>query len=324
MKHIDPKDLSVNQIYSYLCGGISPRPIALISSISKDGIKNLSPFSFFNGIGSNPPTIAFSVARKRDGSFKDTYNNIEETKECVVNAVTYSMVEQINIASTEYDSDVDEFVKSGFNTIDSLKVKAQRVKESPFQMECELKQIINFGEGKGSGNLIVCEVVMFHIAEDVILDNIIHPDLINLVGRSAGSFYTRTNNSSIFKVERPLRMIGMGYDELPNFIKESHVFSANDLGKFASFNKIPTKEDVLEFINSFEILESTEEQFYRYQNHNDYENMLKVSLFLLKAGHKKTNTFIELSAKCALLNNNIEFAWKTAIYSNLAIKKKKK
>ncbi|MEJ5263391.1 MAG: flavin reductase family protein, partial [Ignavibacterium sp.] len=142
MKSILPKELSVPEVQRLLQGGIGPRPIALVSTISKNGANNLTPFSFFNVFGANPPVIAFSPSRRgKDGSLKDTYLNLMDTKECVVNAVTYSMVEQISLASTEYEYGIDEFVKSGLTPIGSDLVKPKRVKESPFQMECKLLEM---------------------------------------------------------------------------------------------------------------------------------------------------------------------------------------
>ena len=112
------------------------------------GISNLSPFSFFNAFGANPPIVAFSPSRRgRDASLKDTYSNLIETRECVIQVVTHSMVEQVSLASAEYTSDVDEFVKSGLTPIDSDLVKPKRVKESPFQMECKLVEMKSFGDG---------------------------------------------------------------------------------------------------------------------------------------------------------------------------------
>ena len=134
MFHYKPKDISVPEFHKLLLGGVAPRPIALVSTISPDGKNNLSPYSFFNAFGVNPPMIAFSPARRgKDASLKDTYNNLVATKECVVQSVTYSMVEQISLASTEYPADVDEFLKSGLTPVDSEIVKPKRVKESPFK-----------------------------------------------------------------------------------------------------------------------------------------------------------------------------------------------
>lgn len=317
MIHIEPKDLTVPEVHRLLLGGVGPRPIALVSTISPDGIPNLTPFSFFNAFGSNPPVVAFSPSRRgKSAAFKDTYNNIVHTKECVVHAVTYSMVEQANLASAEYPPEVNEFLKSGFTPIDSDLVKPKRVKESPFHMECKVREIVNVGDGGSSANIIICEVLKFHIAEDIFKDGIIHPDLIDLVGRMSASFYSRARGA-IFEVERPQK-ISIGYDMLPDFIKNSEVYSANNLGKFGKIDVIPSDQVVDEFIcqfkeNAAKEFEPTEEAFFRYLMQHDYKKMLEAVLVL--TGHPKIKTFLELTAKCALEKNDLLFAWKTALYA---------
>ena len=115
MLNINPQEVGNQESFKYLVGAVSPRPIAFVSTISKDGINNLSPFSFFNIFGSNPPVLVFSPSRRgRDNTLKDTYHNLKETNECVVHIVSYDMIEKMNYASAEFDSDVDEFEKSGF------------------------------------------------------------------------------------------------------------------------------------------------------------------------------------------------------------------
>ena len=204
MKSLFAKDLSPKDTLEILTGGVGPRPIALVSTLSQDGKRNLAPFSFFNAFGSNPPIVAFSPARKtRDGGLKDTYNNLIQTKECVVQVVTYAMAKQVNICSAEFAPGVDEFIESGLTPIDSLKVKPPRVKESPFQMECVLKQMVPLGEKPGSGNLAICEVLVFHISESVYKDGIIHPELLDLVARNGGHFYTRASGKALFELEKP-------------------------------------------------------------------------------------------------------------------------
>jgi flavin reductase (DIM6/NTAB) family NADH-FMN oxidoreductase RutF len=188
-----------------LLGGVLPRPIALVSTISTDGIKNLAPFSFFNVFGANPPIIAFSASRRgRDGTFKDTYNNLVATRECVVQAVTYEMVEQINTASKEFPPSEDEFVLSGLTPIPSKLVAPHRVKESPFQMECKLHQMINLGDGNAAGNLAICEVVLFHIAQHILDDGQINPFKYDAVARLGGDYYTRVTAGSIFELAKPV------------------------------------------------------------------------------------------------------------------------
>jgi flavin reductase (DIM6/NTAB) family NADH-FMN oxidoreductase RutF len=198
MLHIDPKEKSVGEVFDYLLGGVAPRPIALVSTLSADGEPNLAPFSFFNAFGGNPPTVAFSPSRRRrDGTTKDTYHNLMATKECVIQVVTYEIHQQVNLASGEYEAGVDEFAKSGFTPVASDIVKPARVAESPFQMECKLKEIINLGDGPGSGNLCICEVVRFHIDERLFNDKgVIDPQLIDLVGRNSARFWTRAHGDA--------------------------------------------------------------------------------------------------------------------------------
>ena len=320
MLHYLPKDLPVPKLHQLLLGGVGPRPIALVSTISEDGIFNLTPFSFFNCFGSNPPIVAFSPSRRgKDSSFKNTYLNLMNNKECVVQSVTYSMVNQINLASAEYPPDVNEFIKSGLTPIDSELIKPKRVKESPFQMECIMREMRSFGEGGASPNIAICEVLKLHISEDIVRDGIIHPDDIDLVGRMSANFYSRASGDSIFELAQPKYELGVGYDSLPDFIKKSHIYSANNLGTFATSKSIPTdievKKIVEEFENkSIENFEASEEAFYRYQRHNDFERMLKAALLLAKENNNKTKIFLEQTAKCALENNNSEFAWKVALH----------
>ncbi len=322
MIHFEPKDLPVPKVHQYLLGGVGPRPIALVSTLAENGIPNLTPFSFFNVFGANPPIIAFSPSRRgRNATLKDTYYNLMNNKECVVQSVTYSMVEQISLASSEYPPDIDEFIKSGLTPIKSDIVKPFRVKESPFQMECILKEMRSFGDQGASANMAICEVIKFHIAEDIIENEIIQPRLIDLAARMSGNYYCRANGDSIFEVEKPGVKLGIGYDQLPEFIKSSNVLTANNLAKFAGIETIPSDSEVNEFIKEiqskeFKDIEVSQEAFYRYLLHNKYEYMFKTILELNQEENQNKKQLIELTAKCALENNDLLFAWKTILYIN--------
>ena len=198
---INPSEHEYSNIYKLMIGAIVPRPIAFVSTIGKDGIRNLAPFSFFNGVCSNPPIVLFSTVIKKDGSHKDTLNNIEATKEFVVNIVSEDFAEQMNITSTEFPPEVDEFIESRLTPIPSDLVKPPRVKESHINMECKLVTIVRFGEGPGGGSTIFGEVLRFHIADEV-LDNFkIDPDKLHAIGRMGGPTYTRTKDR--FDLMRP-------------------------------------------------------------------------------------------------------------------------
>ena len=319
MLHYKPEDISVPEFHKLLLGGVGPRPIALVSTLSADGKKNLSPFSFFNAFGVNPPMIAFSPARRgKDASLKDTYNNLIATKECVVQSVTFSMVEQISLASTEYPAEIDEFIKSGLTPIDSDFVKPKRVKESPFQMECKLIEMKSYGESGGSANMAICEVLKIHVAEDIFTNGLIDPKKIDLVGRMSGNFYCRANGEAIFEVEKPISKKGIGYDQLPDFIKHSHVFTANNLAKLANVESIPSEKSVRDFLTeiakeNFDGFELSEEAFYRYQRLSDYKYMMKTAIQFVNKNHPKAKNFTELTAKCALEYNDTDYAWKVIL-----------
>ena len=321
MKEYLPQELSVPEVQRLLQGGIGPRPIALVSTISKEGISNLSPFSFYNVFGANPPVIAFSPSRRgRDASLKDTYLNLIETKECVVQSVTYSMVEQVSLASTEYERGIDEFVKSGLTPIDSDLVKPKRVKESPFQMECKLLDIISYGEGGTSANIAICEVIKFHIDEHVFVNGIIHPNKIDLVARMSGDFYCRAFGDNIFEVEKPIAKKGVGYDQIPDFIKQSNIYSANNLGKLGNIEIIPSGNAVTEYIEEVKRSIKNESDhsmilFEDFQNQKNFKKMLQIVLVNSSLSPSDKKQMLEKTAKVALESNQAEIAWMIALFA---------
>jgi flavin reductase (DIM6/NTAB) family NADH-FMN oxidoreductase RutF len=249
-KSLDPKELKTQEIHAYMLGAIAPRPIAFVSSIDREGQVNLSPFSFFNAFGSNPPTVIFSPAlRGRDGQTKHTLENVRQIDEVVINIVNYAMVQQMSLASTEYPKGVNEFVKSGFNMEPSLLVKPPRVKESPAQLECKVKQIIQTGVKGGAANLVVCEIVMIHISEDVLNEKGgIDPFKIDQVARLGGDWYSRASKG-LFEVPKPLTTLGIGVDEIPADIRLSKILTGNDLGLLGNTEKFPSEAEISSFAN---------------------------------------------------------------------------
>ncbi|HQW04123.1 MAG TPA: flavin reductase family protein, partial [Saprospiraceae bacterium] len=185
MLTIDPKDTPQKDLHQFILGTVAPRPIAFVSTIDEEGNKNLAPYSFFNAFSSNPPIVVFSSNRRgSDNTTKDTLRNVRVSGECVINAVNYSMVRQMAVASVDFPTGVSEFEKTGLTPIPSDLVKAFRVAESPAHMECKVKDIITLGEGGGAGHLIICEVVRMHIAHEVLTDRKrIDPDKMDLMGR---------------------------------------------------------------------------------------------------------------------------------------------
>jgi flavin reductase (DIM6/NTAB) family NADH-FMN oxidoreductase RutF len=250
MISIDPKSIGTVKLQGYLQGSVGPRPIAFASTISANGIPNVSPFSFFNVFSANPPILIFSPSRRvRDNSVKHTLINAEATGEVVINVVNYDMVQQTSLASTEYAEGINEFLKSGLTPIASDVVKPFRVKESPVQFECKVTQIIPLGTEGGAGNLILCEVVRIHIDEKILDKNgAIDQYKIDLVSRLGGNWYSRSNQG-LFEVEKPLTTLGIGVDAIPDFIKKSSVFDGNDLGKLGNIEALPTTEEVSIFVH---------------------------------------------------------------------------
>lgn len=246
MRRIEPGEIPHPKLQQYLLGSVAPRPIAFASTVDKDGNPNLSPFSFFNAFGVNPTTLIFSPSRKgRDNTTKNTFDNILQVPEVVINAVTYEMVNQASLASTEYPRGVDEFVKAGFTKIPSEQVQPFRVKESPVQIECRVRQVIETGSGGGAANLVICEVLVMHISEEILGENdMIDQHKIRLVGRLGGNYYVKAFGESLFEVEKPLATIGIGIDALPEKIRFSKFLTGNDLGKLGNVEYLPAPQDV--------------------------------------------------------------------------------
>lgn len=238
---IVPGEIKTGQLHGYLLGAIAPRPICFASTIDKDGNPNLSPFSFFNVFGSKPPILVFSPARRvRNNTIKHTLENVQETGEVVINVVNYNIVQQMNLASCEYPDDVNEFVKSGLTPIESEHVKPFRVKESPAQLECRVKEVIETGNEGGAGNLIVCEVICMHLDDNVLDDNgVIDPHKIDLVARMGANYYCRASGDAVFEVAKPNTDLGIGVDHLPDAIKNSTVLTGNDLGILGNATAVP-------------------------------------------------------------------------------------
>lgn len=247
MLTIDPKEVPVGKVHAYLLGAVTPRPIAFASTIDRNGQVNLSPFSFFNCFGANPPLLIFSPARRgRDNTVKHTYENVQEVPEVVINILSYSMVHQANLASTEYPKGVNEFVKAGFTEVPSLKVKPPRVGEAPVSMECKVLQVIRTGDQGAAGNLVICEVLLMHIREDILdPDGRIDPFKLDAVGRLGGDWYCRVQGEAIFKLPKPMEL-GIGVDQIPAHIRYSKVLTGNDLGMLGHAEKLPDEEAIQE------------------------------------------------------------------------------
>ena len=257
MLTLDIKNLSIPDLHNYLQYAIAPRPICFASTVDSEGNVNLSPFSFFNLFSANPPICVFSPSRRvRDNTTKHTLQNILEVPECVINIVTYDMVQQTSLASVEYPKGVNEFIKSGFTPEPSLLVKPPRVAESPVQLECVVKEVKPLGEGPGAGNLVIAEIKIIHIDEKILDDNgKIDQQKLELVARLGGDWYCRVNKDNLFKVAKPVRTIGIGVDSIPFAIRNSKVLTGNNLGQLGNVEVLPNDEEAEAYSQSAEIKE---------------------------------------------------------------------
>ena len=254
-KTIDPQDLTTREVHKILLNAVTPRPIALASTIDKNGNVNLSPFSYFNVFSAAPPILVFSPAnRVTDNSRKDTLENILEIKEVVINLVDFSLVEPTSLSSVYYDRGIDEFLKSGLTKITSEKVLPPRVLESPISFECRVNEVISLGDNGGAGNLIISEIVMIHINKELLtLNGDIDPLKLNLVARMGGNYYLNVKSENLFEIQKPIGVNAIGVDKLPNHANKSDILTKNDLARLANIETLPKKAQIKKFIESSEI-----------------------------------------------------------------------
>lgn len=249
MLTIKVSDLKTAELQNYLQYAIAPRPICFVSTIDKEGNVNLSPFSFFNMFSTNPPICIFSPARRvRDNTTKHSLENVLEVAECVINIVNYDMVQQTSLSSVEYPKGTNEFIKAGFTQLASEMVKPPRVAESPVQMECIVKEVISLGNEAGAGNLVLAEIKLIHIQDDILdVSGKIDQEKIDLVARLGGDWYCRVTSDNLFKVEKPVRTLGIGVDSIPSTIRNSQILTGNNLGQLGNVENLPSDKEIEEF-----------------------------------------------------------------------------
>ena len=242
----NPEELKVMELQGLMQGAIAPRPICFASTVDTNGNVNLSPFSFFNMFSTKPPILIFSPARRgRDNTIKHTLENVLEVPEVCINVVTYNMVQQTSLSSTEYPRGTNEFIKAGLTEEASLTIRPPRVKESPVQFECVVNQVIPLGTEGGAGNLVICEVKLMHVNIDVVnAVGKIDQQKIDLVSRLGGDWYARAHGEALFEVPKPLTTLGIGVDALPIEIRTSTVLTGNDLGMLGNTENLPDASDI--------------------------------------------------------------------------------
>jgi flavin reductase (DIM6/NTAB) family NADH-FMN oxidoreductase RutF len=296
MLTFNPQEITVQRLHQLLLGSIGPRPIAFASTMNAAGQANLAPFSFFNVFSANPPILIFSPARSgRTNETKDTYKNVKELPEVVINVVNFDMVHQMSLASSPYSPEISEFEKSGLTPIPSETIRPFRVAEAPVQFECRVNEVKELGHEGGAGNLIICEVLRMHVREDLLDEKgLIDQHKIDLVSRMGGDWYCRADVNSMFEIKKPITTCGIGFDTLPSDIKNSRVLSGNDLGQLAGIENLPNETDV----NEYKLIELSE-LFVSLEND---------AVELEKQLHQK--------AQVLLSENKLEEAWLTLLAFN--------
>lgn len=275
IKSIDPSTISQPSLHAYLLAAVAPRPIAFASTVDEAGRVNLSPFSFFNVFSSNPPIMIFSPARSgRNGSTKDTLDNVRAVPEVVINIVNHPIVEQMSLSSTAYAKGVNEFVKAGLSQVASEQVRPPRVGEAPVAFECVVEQVIALGDGGGAGNLVIAKVVMIHVQEKYLNEQgFLDTKKLDLVGRMGESWYCRASGEALFEIPKPIRNKGIGVDALPEHVRNSSILTGNNLGRLGNVAQLPsaslmanlTKEAEVQAV--LKLMVNGEEADYRTRQH---------------------------------------------------------
>ncbi len=278
---IDLKEIPPQKVHGYLLSAVVPGPIAFASTFDKAGNVNLSPFSFFNVFGTNPPVLIFSPSRRgRDNTTKHSYENVMEVPEVTINIVNYAIVQQASLASGEYPRGTNEFIKAGLTPLPSVRIAPPCVAESPVSFECIVRQVIPTGDQGGAGILVICEVLLMHIRDEILdQDGRIDPFKLDAVARMGGDWYCRASGDNLFKLPQPGNKTGVGVDLLPEAIRNSKVLTGNELGILGSAHALPSREKIKDWLNDPSVnaaRKEGEEQVHQlirtHLQHGDVEN----------------------------------------------------
>jgi flavin reductase (DIM6/NTAB) family NADH-FMN oxidoreductase RutF len=246
-KTINFEEIDNRTRYKFMTTAVAPRPVCFASTIDREGKVNLSPFSYFNMFSSTPPVMVFSPSRSgRGAAHKDTYFNVKEVPEVVINIVNNPLVEQMSLTSAAWEKGVNEFTKAGLTEVPSETVKPPRVKEAPVSFECIVDRVIELGEEGGAGNLVIARVKMAHISKEVLGEDGF-PDQVklDLIARMGGDWYCHANSNSMFQLPRPGGTGVLGVDGLPEEIRNSSVLTGSQLGRLGNLDSLPSAEEIV-------------------------------------------------------------------------------
>ena len=290
-------DLSIAETQYYLQHIVAPRPVCFASTTDRNGNVNLSPFSFYNLFSANPPIVVFSPARRvRDNTVKHTLENLLEVPEVVINVVTFDMVQQVSLASCDFPKGTDEFLKAGFTKEKAAMVSPPMVKESRAKLECRVKEIKSLGENGGAGQLVIAEVVCFHISDELLTaEKKFMQEKLELVARLGGDWYARISPANLFKVEKPNTQSGIGMESLPINIRNSNILTGNHLGQLANVHELPSpdpdfSDERLEALSYYFKEENKTDRIHRYAKELLDEGKIKQAWQVLLSASKYATT----------------------------------
>ena len=249
---IDPRKINQKKQHEYLLSSVCPRPICFASTVDKKGNVNLSPFSFFNVVSSNPPILIFSPARRgTDNTQKHTLTNMLEVEGVVIHIIDYPLVEQMSLTNTPYKKGINEFVKTGLTPLKSNLVRPPRVQEAPFAFECKVKNVIALGDKPGAGNLVLAEVLQMHFHKNYLdQQGNLTPEKMEWVARMGGNWYAKITKEELFEIPKPNSKIGIGVDQLPISAQKSRVLSGNNLGRLGNKSRKPKPSELDQLKNA--------------------------------------------------------------------------
>jgi len=208
---LNPDDLKPREMYQWLVHTVLPRPIAWVSTVNRDGLTNLAPFSFFAAVCARPPTLMFCPANDRFGRAKDTLRNVEATGEFVINLVSEELATTMNATAASLPQEESEFARFGIESTPSGLVKPPRVTAAPVAFECRLHQIVRFGDGPIAGNAVFGTILRFHVRDEILGPNgQVDVRKFAPLARLGGENYARLGE--ILRLERPER------DNVPAFL----------------------------------------------------------------------------------------------------------
>ena len=288
-KIITPGSIPTAKLHQYLLGSVAPRPIAFVSTKDRNGHSNLAPYSFFNAYSSNPPVLVFSSNRRvLDNTTKDTLHNIADTKECVVSVVNHAIVRQMMLCSVDFDHSVNEFEASNLHEDPAVNVAPSLIRESPVNMECRVRDIIHLGEEGGAGHLIICDVLCMHIDESVLdEEGNIDPHKIDLMGRMGKAYYVRASGSAVLSMPQSQSLPIIGYEGLPEFIKQSKLLTANDIATLCGLKKMPDLSEIANFL--------VQNQQYSESTWNDLQKVFEEAQRLIQTGKSQDSLMLLLN-----------------------------